>query len=370
MKTLAVIGGNYGDEGKGLMTDYLCAEHRAQFVVRFNGGAQAGHTVQLEDGRRHVFHHFGSGTFAGASTYLGPEFIVNPVLWHREANVLGEIPPMYCHPDAIVTTWHDMLLNQLCEERRSDARHGSCGVGIYETIYRNCKQPLFRFRIGDIVRAPALLGKLLACMTKFWVPQRLSELGLPAEYARRFFAPHFIEDFSDGLAAFVSNVKLSAPDVMFGATVVFEGAQGLLLDKNRTQDMPHLTPSNTGLRNVIPLLKDIGTTELEAVYVTRSYLTRHGNGPLPNEDAELHFDDSTNQPNDWQGSLRFAPLDVEEFEKRILEDFKLTDYRVASLPVHSTLAVAMTCIDQHPGQPMPNLKYTSHGPTRKHVSRT
>ena len=58
-----VIGANYGDEGKGLTTDYFAAEHGSDaLVVRFNGGAQAGHTVTTPDGGRHVFSHFGSGS--------------------------------------------------------------------------------------------------------------------------------------------------------------------------------------------------------------------------------------------------------------------------------------------------------------------
>ena len=63
-----VIGANFGDEGKGLMTDYFASKSNKSLVVRFNGGGQAGHTVTTKDGRRHVFHHFGSGIFAGADT--------------------------------------------------------------------------------------------------------------------------------------------------------------------------------------------------------------------------------------------------------------------------------------------------------------
>lgn len=68
MKTtpIAVIGANYGDEGKGLVTDAL--SHNDTTVVRFNGGGQAGHTVVTPDGRRHVFKHIGAGSFRGAHT--------------------------------------------------------------------------------------------------------------------------------------------------------------------------------------------------------------------------------------------------------------------------------------------------------------
>lgn len=63
----AVIGAGYGEEGKGLLTDALAHSlGAAAMVIRHNGGAQAGHTVTLPDGRRHVFHHVGSGTRHGA----------------------------------------------------------------------------------------------------------------------------------------------------------------------------------------------------------------------------------------------------------------------------------------------------------------
>ena len=70
----AIIGANYGDEGKGLLTDYYAAKSKHSVVVRFNGGPQAGHTVVTPEGKRHVFSHYGSGTLAGAQTFLSKHF--------------------------------------------------------------------------------------------------------------------------------------------------------------------------------------------------------------------------------------------------------------------------------------------------------
>ena len=81
-----VIGANFGDEGKGLMTDYFCkrlSESGSVLNIRFNGGAQAGHTVvvpTLGQQKRHVFSHFGAGSFVnGTDTYLSGNFILNPM---------------------------------------------------------------------------------------------------------------------------------------------------------------------------------------------------------------------------------------------------------------------------------------------------
>lgn len=87
-KIKVVIGSGFGDEGKGLMTDYFCSSFpRDESVlnVRFNGGAQAGHTVVTPYGLRHVFGHFGAGSFLpNVVTYLSSEFLVNPILFRKE----------------------------------------------------------------------------------------------------------------------------------------------------------------------------------------------------------------------------------------------------------------------------------------------
>ena len=86
----AVIGANFGDEGKGLMTDYFCSQNKKSLNIRFNGGAQAGHTVVTPDGKRHVFSHIGSGTFSGADTYLSEFFTLNPIMFMKEHSIIPE----------------------------------------------------------------------------------------------------------------------------------------------------------------------------------------------------------------------------------------------------------------------------------------
>ena len=86
MEIKAVIGANWGDEGKGLMTHHFAMEsanqNKSTIVVCTNGGAQRGHTVVTPNGLRHVFHHFGSGTFDGADTYLPKDFYIKSNDFH------------------------------------------------------------------------------------------------------------------------------------------------------------------------------------------------------------------------------------------------------------------------------------------------
>ena len=108
--------------------------------------------------------------------------------------------------------------------------------------------------------------------------------------------------------------------------MVFEGGQGLLLDRNNKEYYPHLTPSNTGIENPLKIISGLNSTlDIEVCYVTRTYLTRHGAGRLDGEcnKSEIHPDmqDLTNIPNPHQGALRYAKLDENLLKERILKDF-------------------------------------------------
>ena len=137
-----VIGANFGDEGKGLMTDYFCAAAPSQaLVVLSNGGAQRAHTVVTPEGYRHVFRHIGSGSFVDADTWMCKHFIVNPVIFIQEYRKLAKHGiinfNIYMDPRCKLTTIFDMLINQVIEINRGTNKHGSCGIGVYETVYRN-----------------------------------------------------------------------------------------------------------------------------------------------------------------------------------------------------------------------------------------
>ena len=77
-RAIITVGLGFGDEGKGATVDFLARKLEADLVVRYCGGSQAGHNVQLPDGRRHTFSQFGAGTLAAARTYLGPNVIIDP----------------------------------------------------------------------------------------------------------------------------------------------------------------------------------------------------------------------------------------------------------------------------------------------------
>ena len=83
-KVSAIIGANFGDEGKGLVTDWLASKSDNAIIVLHNGGPQRAHTVTTPEGREHIFRHIGAGTFAGAATYIAKPFICNPMIFKEE----------------------------------------------------------------------------------------------------------------------------------------------------------------------------------------------------------------------------------------------------------------------------------------------
>jgi len=346
-----VIGAGFGDEGKGLITDALAAAAGGDcLVVRHNGGAQAGHTVVTPDGRRHVFSHVGSGALAGATTYLSRFFVANPILYLAERERLRDLgvdPVVHLDRDAPVSTPWDMLINQVAEAARGRHRHGSCGIGFGETVERQ-QDPRFALCAGDLEDRDGLRRRLDDIRRRY-VPARFTALGVsPSEEQAELLR-------SDGLMAryladvrrFLETVRQADIGVLRRARhVVFEGAQGLLLDQDRGW-FPHVTRSHTGLRNAAALALEAGIERLEVTYVTRAYATRHGNGPLPHEIAGLPYPrvrDETNRPNAFQGTLRFARLDLDLLARSIATDLGDTP---AGLAVDHRLAV--TCLDQIDG---------------------
>lgn len=308
----AVIGANFGDEGKGRTIDYLLSQAQGDpLVVRHNSGAQAGHTVVL-DGKRHVNHHVGSGTLRGVPTMLGPDFVCNPILFNEEwdqLQALGVTPEVYVTGVCLVSSPLDMILNQMTEAARSDSRHGSCGVGFGETILANdALKPALSKTAWRNAREEYFLGEV-------------ARRGIVPEPNSPYYDIYVAiktgdfdwERFDEQARLFLARVIRLSPDestaLVRGKQLFFEGAQGLGLHQDH-KNFPHVTRCRTGGEDILHFMSEFHVDgDLALHYCTRPYLTRHGAGPLPGEDPTLAYPDATNAPNDWQGSLRFAPYD-------------------------------------------------------------
>jgi adenylosuccinate synthase len=381
MHSSVVIGVNWGDEGKGLMTDYLCRRRKADLVVRFNGGAQAGHTVVTPEGERHVFAHIGAGYFAGVPTYLSRYFIVNPILFREEYEEL-KVPESYkimVDRRCEITTYWDMLANRAIEEMRGEGRHGSCGAGVWATQERRTNG--FSFSV-----VPGMLSKKnildsLVSIKKYWfrnLHSIFSNRGKPMpEWVCKTFQRsedinrRFIEDIE-----FMCN-HVEVPDCFSEITrdyhyAIFEGAQGLGLDPFYG-NYPYVTGSNTGMRNVLKLQRDgdytgKGNFDIdEIVYVSRTYETRHGADPdFEGSEQLAGVSDKTNVPNEWQGRMRYRNLNYLRLARRMYGD--ISSNNLEQYNESGKVKLAMTHADQLPvPEDRKRPAYISYGETWRDV---
>lgn len=349
-----VIGANFGDEGKGLMTDYFCHQATSKnencIVVLSNGGAQRGHTVTTPDGIRHVFHHFGSGTFAGADSYFCDKYILNPMTFRKEyeeLQKLGCTPKVYANYDCMWSTPYDMMLNQIIEDSRGDARHGSCGMGIWETVSRYATDwtySLTKFnQIGE-----ELKFLWLEDLRNIYIKWRLKKEGLDVygEWKDIFYSPALIYHFIDDVKFMCDHITWIDESILTTYdNVIFENGQGLLLDQNNVKYGDNTTPSNTGIKNPHEIIsKVLPDANVEVCYVTRTYLTRHGAGRFDEEcDKDMinaSMEDKTNVPNPFQGAIRYGRLNAKDLFQRICDDVNSVeaDYTVSLAVTHTNEA--------------------------------
>ena len=337
-----VIGANYGDEGKGQMTDCFCNQAIKKdencLVVCANGGAQRGHTVITPEGIRHVFHHFGSGTLCGADTYLPEHFILNPIFFNQELielNKKGIKPKVYINNHCKVTTPFDMIANQLIEQSRGENRNGSCGAGIWETVLRY--QTIAPYNYSCINK------DFLRSLRDTYFLKRLEECGIrhiPEDYAEIYYSDKLIDNYINDFYKMMDCCEIVRDDKKILTkyqNIVFENGQGLRLDGKYGR---HSTPSNTGLFNINTLLNmfDKKEIEIEVCYVTRSYMTRHGAGPFDTEctkeEINSNIVEETNVYNEFQGKFRYGKITVPSSLAIIAQDYeKLTSTGTISLAI-------------------------------------
>ena len=322
-----VVGLGFGDEGKGTTVDRLTRARKAKLVVRYNGGAQAGHNVVTSDGRHHCFSQWGSGTFAGAPTLLSRYMMVNPIFALSEAKRLegsGIMAPLLLltvEGGALVTTQFHVAANRLRElaRGRGGGVHGSCGMGIGETQQDAISGAADVIRAEELRDRTTLLRKLRRCQER----KRAEVEALPFDRS----APAVQQELEvltdwrdvalDDYQAFADGVKIVDDrwlhkELREPGHVLFEGAQGVLLDQDWGFH-PHTTWSECTFANAHRLLAGSGAERrVERLGVLRVYHTRHGAGPFPTESAEFapFSADDHNCHTPWQHGFRSGALDL------------------------------------------------------------
>jgi len=283
MPNVVIVGAQWGDEGKGKVVD-LFTEH-ASVVVRYQGGNNAGHTLVV-NGKKTVLHLIPSGMLhAGKTCVIGNGVVVDPEVLCQEidglkANGFLQDDSQLVIADAahVIMPWHKRI-DLLREGAMGAAKIGTTGRGIGPT-YED-KVARRGVRVYDLVRPERLRAAV--------------ERTLPAanaEIERLGGEPFALEDVlattgqaGARLARYVKDCSLYlAQRVREGAHILFEGAQGTLLDVDHGT-YPFVTSSNTVAGNAA-VGSGIGPTLIDAVVgITKAYTTRVGSGPFP---TELH----------------------------------------------------------------------------------
>lgn len=332
----AVIGANYGDEGKGRTVDWLCRRLPDPLVIKHNGGAQAGHTV-IDRNRRHVFSQIGAGAFSGASTFLARTFMFDPLAFADEARELDLPDVIFVGVDVRcrVVTPMDCFYNQL-----TSLPNTTCGMGINVAVNRVNEG--VDLRVNDLV-GNELVDKL-AAIRAYYVNAVEHDAAFLDAFNGTFPEEH-MKNLAEAFRSVVESRSLYLGydvDVMMSyPNVVFEGAQGLGLDEVNGE-FPNVTRSRTGLVNPLTMCGAYAE-ELDAYFVTRSYLTRHGEGPLDRESEPIEpQEDETNGPNLFQGAMRFASLDPFATGKRVGSELLRHEHGPTRIKAH----LVVTCTDQ------------------------
>lgn len=331
MTIYIVTGLGYGDEGKGTTVDFLARQGKS-LVIRHNGGPQAGHNVVTPEGRHHEFSQFGSGHFAGADTYLSKHMLVMPGDMRMEArdleqDHLGDDNPyarMYVDQECRIITPYHVALNRLM----AYAHGQSCGRGIGELMRQDIARPDLTITVGDIIHdtyfSGTLYNKLEALRDHLWKESlRITNFDCrSAEYKVLKFGAGYGCKLSATLAGdyhdwanWVTVVDerefmVNALRVADYEHIIFEGAQGVLLDEWYGFH-PYTTWSTTTHTNALAVLKAGGWGgPVTRLGITRAYATRHGAGPFVSEDTSVQFDEPHNVTGDFQGEFRQGHLDM------------------------------------------------------------
>lgn len=346
MRTIAVIGKNFGDEGKGFTCSRLASSLKNALIIKHNGGGQAGHTVEDPKGKwRFIHHQIGAGAEYHVPTLFAESFMPDLFQLGKEVKEFTELfgfqPILYSEKNARVTTVDDVLLNMGAEVARGKNRHGSCGMGIEECVQRNAAG--YGITVEELAgwSKQDLLDRLKH-IRKEYTERRAEIVGIQAPASSKamrqsnLMNPYYemlnnervLENFVEEVKENVKLLTLVDADRKWLEKfqhLIFETGQGLLLDQDYEAYAPHLTSSKTGIHNPAIFLEKRGLSLEEAIYVTRPYVTRHGNGPLPCEVNRSELpgvgEDLTNQPNEWQGTLRYAKHEsLEAFFAPVLRD--------------------------------------------------
>ena len=285
MSVRIVLGAQWGDEGKAKVVDYLTND--SDIVVRYQGGANAGHTIKVDD-EEFIFHLIPAGIVRPDKIcVIGNGVVMDPEALFREIEELEgrgiEVGDrIKISQRAHVVMPYHMVLEKASEEKIGDARIGTTMRGI-GPCYRDKINRSSGIRVGDMLDRDILPEKIRAnvrekneILTKVYGYEPMDAVPILEAYAA----------YGERITPFVTDTSVYLNEAIdSGKNILFEGSQGTLLDIDHGT-YPYVTSSNTTAGGACAG-SGIGPTRIdEVVGVVKAYATRVGNGPFPTELAD------------------------------------------------------------------------------------
>ena len=287
MPAVIILGAQWGDEGKGKATDQLGT--RAEYVVKYNGGNNAGHTVVV-DGEKFALHLLPGGILSpGCIPVIGNGVVVDIQVLFEEIEELEsrgmDTSKLKVSSNAHIITSYDRKMDALSEKSLGDKKIGTTGRGIGPTYADKVSRT--GLRMQDLFDEESLRSKVETALADKNI--------LLAAYGEDTFE---VDDVVAELTSFAERVRPMVIDTVLevnnaldaGKTVVFEGGQSTMLDIDHGT-YPYVTSSNPTAGGACTGT-GVGPTRIDRVVgVAKAYVTRVGEGPFPTE----LFDES----GDW-----------------------------------------------------------------------
>ena len=284
MKAIAVVGAQWGDEGKGKVVDYLAASF--DYIARSQGGHNAGHTV-IDNGRRFILQLIPSGVLRpGKKGVIGPGVVVDPAALVSELESLKQAGVevsgrLFVSNRAHLIFPYHCQLEKAAEAARGPSRIGTTVRGI-GPAYED-KMARRGLRVGDLMQPECFRRKLEALVRE---KNHISQAAFGETLETAGLVEKYLE-LGERIGGFVTDTAALLNRALdAGRSVLFEGAQGTMLDIDHGT-YPYVTSSNATVGGACTGL-GVPPTRLTGVAgVTKAYTTRVGNGPFPTEMPDL-----------------------------------------------------------------------------------
>ncbi|WP_375566685.1 adenylosuccinate synthase [Bacillus pumilus] len=344
MSSVVVVGTQWGDEGKGKITDFL--SENAEVIARYQGGNNAGHTIKF-DGVTYKLHLIPSGIFyqektcvIGNGMVVDPKALVTELAYLRERNVSTD--NLRISNRAHVILPYHLKLDEVEEERKGANKIGTTKKGI-GPAYMD-KAARIGIRVADLLDREVFEEKLARNLEE---KNRLLEKMYDTEGFK-------IEDILDEYYEYGQQVKKYVVDTSVvlndaldeGRRVLFEGAQGVMLDIDQGT-YPFVTSSNP-VAGGVTIGSGVGPTKIQHVVgVSKAYTTRVGDGPFP---TELHDEigDQIREVGREYGTTTGRPRRVGWFDSVVVRHARrvsgITDLSLNSIDVLTGIETLKICV--------------------------